>query len=279
MNYETEKEQIEQTETIETIEVIEKNVENENFSSEFPTVENGNFSGENSTVGNANILAEHSTVENKNILPEIPTVANAKKQFVKESSLENLEFLDSDYKWYCVRTYTGHEVRIKQTIEAEITRLGLQSLIREIVVPLETVFEVRKGKRKTKIRNFLPGYIVIKAVISEEKKTKNKVLDIVEGITGVVAFVGRKNHPAPLQESEVERIFGRVAERAGIETIECTYSKGDPIKVIEGPFGGFSGTVLEVNNEKQKVKVEIVILGRKTPVELDFEQIQFDKPE
>jgi len=195
------------------------------------------------------------------------------------NTVSEIEFLASDYKWYCVRTYTGHEQRIKQTIEAEINRLGLQSYITEIVVPEETVFEVRNGKRKTKIRNFLPGYIVIKAVISEEKKTKNKVLDIVGGITGVVAFVGRKNNPTPLQESEVERIFGRVAERAGVETIDCTYQKGDPIKIIDGPFAGFSGTMAEVNNEKQKAKVEVIILGRKTPVELDFSQIQFDKPE
>ena len=187
--------------------------------------------------------------------------------------------LDSDFKWYCIRTYTGHEARVKQIIESEVKRLGLESMIGEVIIPQETVFEVRKGKRKTKTRNFLPGYIVIKAVISDEKKTKNKVLDIVGGVSGVISFVGRKNDPAQLQESEVKRIFMRAAERADVETIESAYTLNDPIKIIEGPFGGFAGVVKEITNEKQKLKVEVGILGRKTLVELDFSQVQFDKPQ
>jgi transcriptional antiterminator NusG len=186
---------------------------------------------------------------------------------------------DSDFKWYCIRTYTGQEERIKQTIESEVKRLGLQSMIGEILVPLETTFHVRNGKRRTRVRNFLPGYIMVKALISEEKKTKNKVLDVIGGITGVVAFVGRKNDPAPLQESEIERIFGRVLERKGVETIENSFAIGDPIKIIDGPFSGFSGIVQEVSNENQKLKVEVVILGRKTPIELDFIQVEVEQPE
>jgi len=101
----------------------------------------------------------------------------------------------------------------------------------------------------------------------------------VTDITGAVSFVGRKNDPAALQKSEIDRIFSRISERAEVATIDTTYSKGDPVEVIMGPFTGFKGTVFEVMNEKRKIKVEIIILGRKTPVELDFEQIQFEKPE
>ena len=275
--------EIETENTVEMIDTVEAVAETDTVA-EIETVDTVEMIDTVETVEETDTVEEIETVEIVNTVEKtVETTAknsafeNAKKQFAKDNNAD--EFLDSDYKWYCIRTYTGHEERIKQTIEAEIKRLGLQSVIREIVIPLETVFEVRNGKRKTKIRNFLPGYIVIKAVISEEKKTKNKILDIVGGITGVIAFVGRKNNPTPLQESEVERIFGRVAERAGIETIDCTYQKGDPIKIIDGPFAGFSGSMMEVNNEKQKAKVELIILGRKTPVELDFTQIQFDRPE
>lgn len=208
-------------------------------------------------------------------LDKVTEMKNSSSQNVKDEP----EKFNADFKWYCVRTYTSHEERVKRAIEAEVKRMGWESFIDEVIIPLETVYEVRKGKRKAKVRNFLPGYIFIKAIISEERKTKYKILDFVEGLSTVVGFVGRKNDPVPLQESEIERIFGRVAERTNIETIECTFSIGDPIKVIDGPFSGFTGTVTEVANLKQKLKVEVGILGRKTPVELDFAQVQFDKPE
>jgi transcriptional antiterminator NusG len=187
--------------------------------------------------------------------------------------------LESDFKWYCIKTYTSHEEKVKKAMEAEVKRLGLEYCIKEVVIPMETVFEVRNGKKKTKTRNFLPGYVLISAAISEQKKTKKKIIDLVTEMTGAVSFVGRKNDPAALHKSEVDRIFGRITERADVATIDTTFSKGDPIIVIMGPFTGFKGTVFEVFNEKRKIKVEIVILGRKTPVELDFDQIQFDKPE
>lgn len=178
----------------------------------------------------------------------------------------------SELKWYCIRTFTGHETRVKQAIEAEIKRLSLQDRIGEIVVPLETVYEVRNGKRRSRVRNFLPGYVVVNAALDK------KIIDIITSITGVMNFVGRKNSPTPLQLSEVERIFGRVEERAGIETIAQTYNEGDPVKVIDGPFSTFSGIIKEVNNEKQKLKVEVGILGRKTPIELDFVQVELERP-
>ena len=273
---ELEKEQIEimQTEvaeTIETLDTVTVDIVEVDIVEEKSVAENFETQNISPTV-----TPTVNTIPN--ISPENSSFEEAKKQFAKTEN--TVEFLDSDYKWYCVRTYTGHENRIKQTIEAEVSRLALQNLITEIVVPEETIFEVKNGKKKTKVRNFLPGYIVIKSVdLDKDRKIKNKILDVVGGITGVVAFVGRKNDPTALQESEVERIFGRVAERSGIETIDTTYQKGDPIKIIDGPFAGFSGTMMEVDNTKQKAKIEVVILGRKTPVELDFEQIQFDKPE
>lgn len=180
------------------------------------------------------------------------------------------EPVSPDMKWYALRTFTGHEQKVKLGIEAEVKRLKLQDRIKEIVIPQETVFEVRNGKRRTRVKNFLPGYVLIRTVLDK------KIKDIVQNIPSVVSFVGTRLEPAPLQPHEIEKILGRVEERKSIETIETSFQIGDPVKVIDGPFSNFSGTVKEINNEKQKLKVEVGILGRKTPVELDFRQVEIE---
>jgi len=177
---------------------------------------------------------------------------------------------NTEFKWYAIRTYTGHEQKVKLSLEAEIKRLRLQEKITDIIIPQETVFEVRNGKRRTKIKNFLPGYIIIRTILDK------KMLDVISNVPSVVSFVGTKTEPAPLQAHEIERIIGRVEERKSIETIETAFQIGDPVKVIDGPFTNFNGTVKEINIEKQKLKVEVGILGRKTPVELDFRQIELE---
>ncbi len=174
--------------------------------------------------------------------------------------------------WYALRTFTGHEQKVKNLIEIESKRLGIDERILEVVIPEETVFEVRGGKRRTKTRNFLPGYIILHAVLDL------KVQDVVQNLPSVVSFVGRRNEATPLRKDEVDRIIGRLEERKDVATVETQFEIGDPIKVIDGPFNTFSGTVKEVNNEKQKLKVEVGILGRKTPVELDFTQVEIENP-
>ncbi len=181
---------------------------------------------------------------------------------------QNRDEKEPAFKWYALRTYTGHENKVKLTLESEIKRLGLQNRITDIIVPQEQVFEVRHGKKKSKLKNFLPGYIILRVAL--DKKLK----DFINSLPSVVSFVGTKTEPVPLTESEVKRIIGRVEERKNIETIGTEFQIGDPVKVIDGPFSGFSGTVKEVNYEKQKLKVEVGILGRKTPVELDFSQVE-----
>lgn len=183
---------------------------------------------------------------------------------------DNLTLDENEHKWYALRTYTGHENKVKNQIFAEVKRLGIDDLIYEIVVPEETVFEVRNGKRRTKIKNFLPGYIVLKC------KLNKKLKDIIIALPSVVSFVGRRNEPTALQQIEVDRILGRVEERKDVSTVETQFQIGDPVRVIDGPFNTFSGTVKEVNLEKQKLKVEVGILGRKTPVELDFTQVEME---
>lgn len=185
-----------------------------------------------------------------------------------DSTILNEESVE--LKWYAVRTFTGHESKVKTSIELEVKRLSLESRVAEVIIPNETVFEVRNGKRRTKVKNFLPGYILIRCVLDK------KVKDVITQIPSIVSFVGRRNEPTPLQQNEIERIIGRVEERKDITTVETTFQIGDPVRVIEGPFNTFNGTVKEVNYEKQKLKVEVGILGRKTPVELDFSQVELE---
>jgi transcriptional antiterminator NusG len=174
-------------------------------------------------------------------------------------------------KWYAIRTFTSHEAKVKTNIELEMTRLSMESRVQSIIIPQETVYEVRNGKRRTKVKNFLPGYILIECTLDKRLK------EIILSLQSIVSFVGTKREPQALQTDEVDRILGRVEERKDISTSVIIFREGDPVKVIDGPFVNFNGIVKEVNNEKQKLKVEVGILGRKTPIELDFQQVEAEK--
>lgn len=173
-------------------------------------------------------------------------------------------------RWYALRTFTGHEAKVKASIELEMARLGFENRVVSIIIPTETVFEVRNGKRRTRVKNFLPGYILI------EVSLDNRLRDFIVSLPSIVGFAGTTSGPQPLQKDEVDRILGRVEERKDITTAETSFREGDPVKVVEGPFANFNGTVKEVNVEKQKLKVEVGILGRKTPIELDFHQVEIE---
>lgn len=235
-------------------------MENLESKDSFVLVDNKSTNDENVvTVSNETVNGD--VVENNNIGDNVIT---------NEISDDNSVYDDDYFKWYALRTFTSHELRVKNSIESESKRLNLNDRIREVVIPQETVFEVRNGKRKSKIKNFLPGYILVCVHLDK------KILDFITHLPSVVSFVGRRSEAVPLQKHEVDRILGRVEERKDIETIENSFQIGDPVKVIDGPFSTFSGTIKEINNEKQKVKVEVGILGRKTPVELDFGQIEME---
>jgi transcriptional antiterminator NusG len=176
-----------------------------------------------------------------------------------------------DKKWYVVRTYSGHENKVKAYLESEVTRAGMHEKISNVLVPSEKVFEVKDGKKKSKTKNFFPGYILVEAVLDE--KTKYVILNT----PSVMSFVGSKEKPVPLQPDEVRRLIGKIEQKGDVEQIEVPFHIGEPIKVISGPFNNFSGFVQEVNEEKMKLKVMVSIFGRKTPVELDFSQVEIEK--
>jgi transcriptional antiterminator NusG len=175
-------------------------------------------------------------------------------------------------KWYVIRTFSGHESKVKQLLDAEIAEdENLQAKIKEVLVPTEKVFEVKDGKKRSKTKNFFPGYILVQAELD------NKVKEFILGTQSVMGFLGTGNAPNPLQPDEVRRIVGRINQNESTERMETIFRNGDLVKIIDGPFNNFSGTIQEVNEEKMKMKVMVSIFGRKTPVEIDFVQAELEK--
>lgn len=172
-------------------------------------------------------------------------------------------------KWYVIRAISGNEKKVKQYLESEISRLGLQDYISKILIPTEKIYQVRNGKKISKERNFFPGYILIEAVLVGE------VPHIIRDIPGVLGFLGAKGEPHPLRPAEVKRILGKVDELAEQgEGINVPFIVGETVTVIDGPFNSFSGVIEEINEEKKKLKVMVKIFGRKTPLELGFMQVE-----
>jgi transcriptional antiterminator NusG len=174
-------------------------------------------------------------------------------------------------KWYAVRTITGHEKRVKNYLDTEITELALENKISQVLIPEEKVFEVKGGKKKIKYKNFFPGYVLVEATLDKE------VVKLLSHAPSVLKMVGDKNEAIALREDEVKRIIGRINDSDEKEKIDMQFEKGDLIKVVSGPFVNFNGTINEINLERMKVKVMVSIFGRKTPIELDFAQIEKEK--
>ncbi len=175
-------------------------------------------------------------------------------------------------KWYVVRVFSGHENKVKQNIEFELRdNEELKLRLHEVLVPTEKVFEVKDGKKRTKTKNFFPGYILIQADLD------NLVKDFIVNAPSVMGFLGSGSTPNPLQPDEVKRIVGRISKDDESERTETIFRAGDFVKIIDGPFNNFSGYIEEVNEEKMKIKVMVSIFGRKTPVEIDFVQAELEK--
>ncbi|NLA23353.1 MAG: transcription termination/antitermination factor NusG [Bacteroidales bacterium] len=173
-------------------------------------------------------------------------------------------------KWYVVRALSGKEKRIKEYLEIEISKSGKTDQVSQVLIPTEKVYQVRNGKKISKERSYLPGYILIEAILDGE------VEHVIRGVTGVLGFLGSDDgKPIPLRPTEVARILGKVDEltESG-EEINIPFYTGEPVKVIDGPFNGFNGVIEEVHEDKKKLKVMVKIFGRRTPLELSFMQVE-----
>jgi len=180
-----------------------------------------------------------------------------------------------ELKWYVLRVVSGQEKKVKSYLETEIERSKLVEFIPQVLIPSEKVYEMRNGKKRVRERNFFPGYILLSADLSN-----GEAFHSVNNIPGVIGFLGSNGtkatkEPVALRQSEVNRILGKVDEIDTFEEkLETPFIKGESVKVMDGPFSGFTGTVEEVLEEKKKLNVMVKIFGRNTPVELNYMQVE-----
>ncbi|HOK92673.1 MAG TPA: transcription termination/antitermination protein NusG [Spirochaetota bacterium] len=174
--------------------------------------------------------------------------------------------------WYIIHTYSGHENKVKATLEKKVENLGLSDLIVDVKIPTVEYQEVKDGQKKTKSRKVFPGYVLVRMELNDH------TWSVVKSVPGVTNFVGAygSNKPRPLTDSEVASLFESLGgEGKGGEktTAAMEFSVGEPVRVIDGPFNNFTGVVEEVYPEKGRLKVRVEIFGRGTPVDLDFMQV------
>ncbi len=170
--------------------------------------------------------------------------------------------------WYVLHVLSSHENKVKNYIEAETSHSGFDDKIGRVIVPAEEIVEMKDGKKKTISKKFLPSYVLIELDLDKDTQF------FINNVPGVTSFVGPGRKPERLKQSEIERILRQIDASKSREVPEMKFNMGDKVKVIDGPFSDFTGTVEEVNPLKSKVKVTVSIFGRPTPVELDVLQIE-----
>ena len=173
-----------------------------------------------------------------------------------------------DMKWYIIHSYSGFERKVKESLETRIQAFGLQDKIGRVLIPTESVTEVRGGKKYTSERMFYPGYVLV------EMDMDDHVWHVVKSTPRVTGFVGTGQQPTPLSEEEVQHIVYRVGESKDKPKLKVKFEKGESVRVTEGPFATFQGIVDDVNEDRETLKVMVTIFGRSTPVELEFNQVE-----
>jgi transcriptional antiterminator NusG len=171
-------------------------------------------------------------------------------------------------RWYIVHTYSGFEERVKQTLRQRADAMGMGDAFGEIRIPTETIVEFKGGKKRETQRKFFPGYILV------EMEMSDPAWHVVKNTPKVTGFVGTGKKPTPLTEEEVNQILEQVVTAKEKPKPKYVFEKGEPVKIIDGPFNNFTGVVEDVNLDRSTLKVMVTIFGRQTPVELDFEQVQ-----
>jgi transcriptional antiterminator NusG len=184
---------------------------------------------------------------------------------------EEEEEEDGDRRWFVIHTYSGYENKVKTNLEHRIDSMGVGDKIHEVVIPTEEQVEIKDGQRRTVQRKVFPGYVLVQMKVTDEGIPPNDSWYVVRNTPGVTGFVGSGNHPSPLDDTEVKRILRRMKMEA--PRVKVSFSKGERVKVVDGPFTDFIGLVDAINPEKGKVRVLVSFFGRETPVELDFLQV------
>ncbi|GAC1341734.1 MAG: transcription termination/antitermination protein NusG [Acetobacteraceae bacterium] len=171
-------------------------------------------------------------------------------------------------RWYVVHVYSGFEKKIAQQVKEQAAQKGLADLVEEVLVPAEDVMEVRRGQKVNTERKFFPGYVLVKMELTDQ------TWHLIKDTPKVTGFLGTKTRPSPISEAEADRILKQTAE--GVERVRpaVLFEVGEQVRVADGPFTSFNGTVEEVDEEKGRVKVSVSIFGRSTPVELEYAQVE-----
>jgi len=181
----------------------------------------------------------------------------------------------ADLKWYVIRAVAGQEKKVKNYIDTEVIRQKLEDVVTQVLIPSEKVMELRNGKKVIREKNFFPGYIMVNADLNN-----GEAFHTIKSVPGVIGFLGANRSsiekvPVALRESEINRILGRVDDsQDDVMRFDTTFIKGEVVKVIDGPFNTFTGTVEEVFDEKRKLNVMVKIFGRNTPLELNYTQVE-----
>jgi len=187
----------------------------------------------------------------------------------KNTALDEKQEAGTDERqWFAIHTYSGYENKVKTHLEARITSMDMRNKIFRVIVPMEEEVEIKQGQRRTVQRKVFPGYVLVEMVMSDE------AWYVVRNTPGVTSFVGSGTKPIPLQPHEMKSILKQVTEEVEKPKAKISFSKGQSVRVIDGPFTEFIGTVSEINMDKNKVTVLVSFFGRETPVVLDFLQVE-----
>lgn len=207
-------------------------------------------------------------MKNKPMPPEQPQAADSGDASANPASSpeQTSEIASEERAWYVIHCYSGYENKVRYNLEQRIETMGMKDRIYDVVIPTQEEIEVKDGKRRTVERHVFPGYVLVNMVLSEESWY------VVRNTPGVTGFVGMGNNPTALRPDEVSQILRRMEAEA--PHVKVTYKVGERVRIIDGPFNDFRGTVAEIDMERTKVRVMVNFFGRETPVELDFLQVE-----
>jgi len=197
---------------------------------------------------------------------KIEKLDQTEKPLTDEEKELQAELRDGEAHWYVIHCYSGYENKVRHNLEQRIESMGMKNMIFDVVIPTQEEIEVKDGKRRTVERHVFPGYVLVNMILTEESWY------VVRNTPGVTGFVGMGNEPTPLRTDEVSQILRRMEAEA--PHVKVSFKVGERVRIVDGPFNDFRGTVSEIDVERTKVRVMVNFFGRETPVELDFLQVE-----